>query len=105
MEGAAILVAVVVVTLIASLNDYQKQIQFKKLNAVKEDYEIQCIRNGKTVNISRFDVCVGDVVCVNAGDEIEADGIIIESSGKFCLFVCMYDTIGALRFILFCIRL
>jgi Ca2+-transporting ATPase len=41
VEGVAILVAVLIVVLVGSLNDYQKEAQFRKLNAKKEDREVK----------------------------------------------------------------
>eukprot|EP00123_Amoebidium_parasiticum_P014394 comp22478_c0_seq1/m.33887 comp22478_c0_seq1/g.33887 ORF comp22478_c0_seq1/g.33887 comp22478_c0_seq1/m.33887 type:complete len:1148 (-) comp22478_c0_seq1:453-3896(-) len=80
IEGFAILVAVLVVTLVASLNDYQKERQFRKLNAVKEDYKISVIRDGQSMQISKFGILVGDIALLGQGDEIEADGVVVEVS-------------------------
>ena len=44
LEGVAILSAVVVVVMVASINDYQKEKQFRDLNAKKEDVEITVVR-------------------------------------------------------------
>ena len=45
VEGVAILVAVIIVVLVGSVNDYQKEAQFRKLNAKKEDREVKVHRN------------------------------------------------------------
>ena len=60
IDGVAILVAVVVVVSIASINDYSKEKQFRKLNAAKNDKLIKVIREGEQKQISIYDVVVGD---------------------------------------------
>ena len=84
VEGVAIVVAIVIVVIVSAGNDWQKERQFAKLNAKKEDRHIQVVRSGKTQDISIYDILVGDVVCINQGDLIPADGIIIESNEVKC---------------------
>ncbi|KAF8430389.1 E1-E2 ATPase-domain-containing protein [Tirmania nivea] len=84
VEGVAIVVAIVIVVVVSAGNDWQKERQFSKLNAKKEDRHIQVVRSGKTQDISVYDLLVGDVVCINQGDLIPADGIIIESNEVKC---------------------
>ena len=62
IEGFAILMAVLAVTLVSSINDYQKEKQFRKLNAVKEDAKVNVLRDGVIVQISKYDIVVGDIV-------------------------------------------
>ena len=47
VEGVAIVVAIAIVVLVGSLNDWQKEKQFQKLNAQKDDRTIKVIRDGK----------------------------------------------------------
>lgn len=49
IEGAAILFAVLLVALVTATNNYQKETQFRKLNAIKDDITVGVIRN-KTSN-------------------------------------------------------
>ncbi|KAF8453833.1 hypothetical protein BGX38DRAFT_1268345 [Terfezia claveryi] len=84
VEGVAIVVAIVIVVVVSAGNDWQKERQFAKLNAKKEDRHIQVVRSGKTQDISVYDLLVGDVVCINQGDLIPTDGIIIESNEVKC---------------------
>ena len=53
VEGVAIMVAVVIVVVVGSLNDWQKERQFKKLNEKKEDRTVKVIRDGaeKVINV------------------------------------------------------
>ncbi|KAI9921678.1 hypothetical protein PsorP6_002041 [Peronosclerospora sorghi] len=78
VEGACIIFAVVVVTIVTAVNDYQKEAQFRALNAVKEDEKIKVIRNGQPAEVSKWSLVVGDVVRVDLGDIIPADGIIFD---------------------------
>ena len=84
VEGVAIIVAIVVVVVVGSLNDFQKERQFVKLNKKKEDRDINVIRSGKTVEISVYDILVGDVVLLEPGDMIPVDGIFIDGHNVKC---------------------
>ena len=84
VEGVAILVAIVVIVLVGSVNDYQKQRQFEKLNKKQQDRYVKVIRSGKPQEISIFDILVGDVVHLESGDVIPADGILIEGYNVRC---------------------
>jgi len=56
VEGVAIIVAILIVVLVGSINDWQKELQFQKLNAKKEDKEVKVIRSGKEELISVHDL-------------------------------------------------
>ncbi|TMW69043.1 hypothetical protein Poli38472_001199 [Pythium oligandrum] len=78
IEGACIIFAVFIVTVVTAVNDYQKEKQFRSLNAVKEDEKIKVIRNGVPAEVSKFNLLVGDIVRVDLGDIIPADGIVFD---------------------------
>jgi len=80
-ESAAILVSILVVTNVAASNDYRKQSQFRKLNAVVENMEVVVLRDSVKVPIKTNDILVGDVVTLSVGDILCADGILIEGHG------------------------
>ena len=77
LEGVAILSAVVVVVLVASINDYQKEKQFRDLNAKKDDVQITVVRGGQTETVSTHDLVVGDIVMLSTGDILPTDGVIL----------------------------
>ena len=79
VEGFAIILAVVIVVMVASVNDYQKESQFRKLNAKKEDRMVKAVRDGSVRLISVYDIMVGDILCLEPGDVISADGVVIET--------------------------
>ncbi|RKO83385.1 hypothetical protein BDK51DRAFT_6550, partial [Blyttiomyces helicus] len=54
IEGVSILAAVVVVVLAGSVNDYEKEKQFRALNAKKENREVKVLRDGQTQLISVY---------------------------------------------------
>lgn len=67
IEGAAILAAVVIVVMVNALNDYQREIQFRKLNETAEDRLVSIIQEGKPERISIHSIAVGDVVLLEPG--------------------------------------
>ena len=84
VEGLAIVIAIVIVVLVTGLNDYRKEKQFVTLNAKKDDRVVKAVRSGKSIMISVFDVMVGDVLHMESGDSIPADGILISGHGIRC---------------------
>ncbi|SMN22526.1 similar to Saccharomyces cerevisiae YGL006W PMC1 Vacuolar Ca2+ ATPase involved in depleting cytosol of Ca2+ ions [Maudiozyma saulgeensis] len=80
IEGIAIMTAVVVVVVVGALNDYQKELQFARLNKKKEDRDIIVIRNGNEILISIHDILVGDVINLQTGDVVPADSILISGT-------------------------
>ena len=84
VEGVAIIVAICIVVFVGALNDWQKERQFAKLNKQKEDRYVKVIRSGRTVRISVYDVLVGDVMILEQGDVIPADGIFISGHNVSC---------------------
>lgn len=78
IEGVAIMIAVVVVVLVGAVNDYQKELQFMKLNRKKENRRIIVIRDGEEILVSIFDLLVGDLINLQTGDVVPADCILVE---------------------------
>ncbi|CAB1113139.1 unnamed protein product [Ectocarpus sp. CCAP 1310/34] len=74
IEGVAILCAVLVVAVVTATNDYSKDKQFRALNAVKDDVKV--VRAGEIREMSTRQLLVGDVVLLEAGDKIPADGVL-----------------------------
>lgn len=71
----------VIILVVTSANDVQKQKQFQKLEARKNDRDAEVIRNGTHEKISVFEVSVGDVMVVASGDIICVDGVFISGHG------------------------
>jgi P-type Ca2+ transporter type 2C len=84
VEGVAIVVAILIVVSVGAANDWQKERQFLKLNKRKDDREVKAIRSGKSIQISVHDITAGDVLHLEPGDAIPADGIFISGHGVKC---------------------
>ncbi|KAE8336893.1 hypothetical protein BDV24DRAFT_141011 [Aspergillus arachidicola] len=78
VEGVSILVAIIVIVLVGAANDFQKQIKFQKLNKKKIDRNVTVVRSGHAREVPIFDLVVGDIVHVEPGDVIPADGVLIQ---------------------------
>lgn len=77
VEGVAIIAAVAIVVLVGAANDYQKERQFARLNAKKEDREVIVIRNGSQEMVSIYDLVVGDIINLQTGDVVPADAVLV----------------------------
>ncbi|EHK18207.1 calcium P-type ATPase [Trichoderma virens Gv29-8] len=84
VEGVAIIVAIAIVVIVGSLNDYQKERQFAKLNKKKQDRNVKVIRSGTTMELSVYDLMVGDVIHLEPGDLVPVDGVLIEGFDVKC---------------------
>jgi Ca2+-transporting ATPase len=84
VEGLAICVAIIIVVVVGASNDYQKEKQFIKLNKRKDDRKVKAIRSGKSMQISVYDITAGDVLHLEPGDAVPADGILISGHGIRC---------------------
>ncbi|KAJ5944088.1 hypothetical protein N7516_004256 [Penicillium verrucosum] len=84
VEGVAICVAILIVTVVTAANDWQKERQFAKLNKRNDDREVKVTRSGKTDMVSIYDIMVGDILHLEAGDSIPADGILVSGYGVKC---------------------
>lgn len=84
VEGVAICVAIIIVVTVGAANDWQKERQFVKLNKRKDDREVKVVRSGKSVMVSVHDITVGDVLHLEPGDAIPADGVFITGHGVKC---------------------
>lgn len=81
VEGCAILAACLIVSVVTALNDYQKESQFRELAAVSEEVDVVVIRQGTHWQIPVSEIVVGDIVCVEAGDQIPCDGVLLAADG------------------------
>lgn len=84
VEGLAIIVAVIVIVLATAINDYQKNYKFQTLNAKREERMVKVTRSGTHRSISVFDVLVGDVLHIETGDVVPADGVLIDGFDIQC---------------------
>lgn len=76
-EPVGIFVAIFLATGLAFYFELQADKEFTILNQVNDDEMVEVIRDGNATHIARRDVVVGDVVVINTGEEVPADGDLI----------------------------
>lgn len=77
-ETVGIVIAIFVASFISTISEYGSEKAFAKLQEESAKIKCRVKRNNKVVEIPIDDVVVGDIVCLEAGDRIPADGILIE---------------------------
>lgn len=78
-ETIGIIAAILLATGIGFFFEYDANKKFDLLNAVNEETLVKVIRNGRIHEIPRREVVVGDIVVLETGEEIPADGELIEA--------------------------
>lgn len=84
IEGTAILVASLLVSAITATQDHDKALKFQELNAASESIDVAVVRSGEVMSLHTSKLCVGDIVQLNSGDSVPADGIFVEGSNVNC---------------------
>lgn len=79
IEPIGIFIAILLATGLAFIFELKADKEFALLNQVNDDEAVQVIRNGNMTTVPRKDVVVGDIVVLNTGEEIPADGILLEA--------------------------
>lgn len=79
-EPVGIFVAIMLATGLSFYFEYQADKEFAILNKVNDDEPVEVIRDSNTTQIPRREVVVGDIVVINTGEEIPADGELIEAT-------------------------
>ncbi|KAG7929956.1 hypothetical protein KL925_000698 [Ogataea polymorpha] len=77
VEGVAIIVAIAIVVIVGSVNDYNKERQFSKLNAKKDDRNVIVYRSGEKQFIPIGQLLVGDLIYVETGEVVPADSVLV----------------------------
>ncbi|KAL4384553.1 hypothetical protein GQ457_15G029500 [Hibiscus cannabinus] len=76
-DGGSLVFAVLLVILVRAISDYKQSLHFQKLYEEERNKHLEVVRGGRRVEISIYDVVVGDVVPLNIGDHVPADGTLI----------------------------
>ncbi|KAL3745858.1 hypothetical protein ACJRO7_014889 [Eucalyptus globulus] len=76
-DGASIAFAVLLVIIVTAISDYRQSLQFQNLNEEKRNIHMEVIRGGRRVEVSIYDIVVGDIVPLNIGDQVPADGVLV----------------------------
>lgn len=78
-EPVGILIAVLLATVVGFLFELSANKKFEVLNKVNDDTLVKVIRNGNICQIPKKEVVVGDIVILETGEEIPADGELLEA--------------------------
>ena len=79
IEPLGIFIAILLATGLAFIFELKADKEFALLNQVNDDEPVQVIRDGHPMQIPRKDVVVGDIVLINTGEEVPADGELLEA--------------------------
>jgi len=79
LEPIGIFFAIMLASTVGFFFEVKANKAFDVLNTVNDDIQVKVYRNGKIVEVSRKDVVVGDIVILQAGEEIPADGTLLEA--------------------------
>ena len=75
-ETLGILIAIFLASFISSISEYGSEKAFKRLQEKNNNIDVKVKRNGKLINVNINDIVVGDLVFLESGDLVHADGII-----------------------------
>ncbi|KAF7330460.1 Calcium-transporting ATPase [Mycena venus] len=84
VEGVAIMVAILIVVVVGSVNDWQKERQFQTLNDKKEERGVKVIRGGVETVIDIKQVVVGDIALLEPGEIVPCDGVFLSGHNVKC---------------------
>ncbi|CEJ88560.1 hypothetical protein VHEMI04753 [[Torrubiella] hemipterigena] len=83
VDGVTVVVAIVVIVLASAATDWQKNHKFEKLNERKSQRDVPVVRSGRVQHVSVYEVMVGDIMHIEAGEVIPADGVLVKGSGLY----------------------
>lgn len=78
-EPLGIFIAILLATGLGFIFEMKAAKEFALLNQVNDDEPVQVIRDGKTTEVPRKDIVVGDIVVINTGIEVPADGELLQA--------------------------
>ncbi|MDE7179789.1 MAG: calcium-translocating P-type ATPase, PMCA-type [Muribaculaceae bacterium] len=79
IEPLGIFIAILLATGLAFIFELKADKEFALLNQVNDDEPVQVVRDGNMTQVPRKDVVVGDIVILNTGEEVPADGELLEA--------------------------
>ncbi|KAI3513987.1 hypothetical protein L1887_12285 [Cichorium endivia] len=82
-DGGSIALVVIFTIFATAILHYKCSLEFQNLNEASQNIQLEVVRGGRRVGISIFDIVVGDVILLNIGDQVPADGVLI--SGHFLI--------------------
>ncbi|AES90718.1 calcium-transporting ATPase 2, plasma membrane-type [Medicago truncatula] len=76
-DGLGIVASILLVVFVTATSDYRQSLQFKDLDKEKKKISIQVTRNGYRQKMSIYNLLPGDIVHLNIGDQVPADGLFV----------------------------
>ncbi|MCK9593513.1 MAG: calcium-translocating P-type ATPase, PMCA-type [Methanoregula sp.] len=83
LDAIGIIIAILLSTSISLFNEYRSSKEFDVLNAHRDDMAVKVVRNGHPVSVPSRDIVAGDLILLEAGDAIPADGWIRSANEIF----------------------
>ena len=80
IESIGIMCAVLLATTVGFVNEYRANKEFDILNKVNDVTPVRVLRDGKHTMVPKNELVVGDIVTLETGVEVPADGVVLESS-------------------------
>ena len=80
VEGLAVMVAVVLATGVAFASEYKSDREFETLNARKDAIQVKAFRDGQMHSLAIEEIVAGDLVLLETGDEVPADGRVVKAN-------------------------
>lgn len=80
-EGVGIVIAIFLATYLAFWNEHRASKEFDVLNRTNDDVPVKAYRDGRVTTVPRRDVVVGDFILIETGEELPADGKVVEAVG------------------------
>ena len=74
LDTLGIIIAILLSTGISFFNEYRSSREFDVLNAHRDDVAVKVVRDGRPVSVASRDIVVGDLILLEAGDAVPADG-------------------------------
>ncbi len=78
-EPLGIFIAILLATVLSFYFEQKAEKEFAILNQVNDDEPVQVIRDGSACAVPKKDIVVGDIVILNTGNEVPADGELLEA--------------------------
>ena len=78
-ESAGIICAIVLATCVGFAFEWDARRRFRRLNRVNDDVPVRVMRGGVMCEIPRREVVVGDLIVIESGEEVPADGELVEA--------------------------
>lgn len=80
LEGIAVMLAVILATGVAFLSEWKSDREFEKLNQARLNIIVKLFRDGVVTTLPLDQIVVGDLLLLETGDELAADGVILSSN-------------------------